>query len=102
MKMREMPMKKVSRVFEQSAEEQSAQVYLHKNNRNGNRFTVGSDVDNRACFNRSTWISAVNMQQSPPGTSDLTLGHKMTRVLQNLRTSWITTLMALGGATVAQ
>ena len=35
-------------------------------------------------------------------TSHLVLGESLVRVLQNLRASWITTVMALGGAKVAQ
>ena len=42
------------------------------------------------------------MQQPPLGTSHLILGDSLVRVLQNLRTSWITTVMAFGGATMAQ
>ena len=42
------------------------------------------------------------MQQSPLATSHLILGDSLVRVLQNLRTSWITTVMAFGGATMAQ
>ena len=30
------------------------------------------------------------------------LGDSLVRVLQNLRTSWITTVMAYGGSTIAQ
>ena len=41
----------------------------------------------------------MNMQQPPLGTSRLILGDRLVRVLQNLRTSWITTVMAFGGAT---
>ena len=44
----------------------------------------------------------MNMQQPPLGTSHLILGDSLVRVLQNLRTSWITAVMAFGGATVAQ
>ena len=42
------------------------------------------------------------MQQPPLGTSHLKLGDSLVRVLQSLRTSWITTVMAFGGATIAQ
>ena len=35
-------------------------------------------------------------------TSHLILGDSLVRVLQNLRTSWITTMMAFAGATIAQ
>ena len=42
------------------------------------------------------------MQQPPLGTSNLILGDSLVRVLQNLRTSLITMVMAFGGATVAQ
>ena len=41
------------------------------------------------------------MQQPPLGTSHLILGDTFVRVLQNMRTSWITTVLAFGGATIA-
>ena len=88
---RKMPMKKVSRVFD-----------VQKKNQVKNKFTGVPDTDMRACFDRSTWISAMNMQQTPLGTSHLNLGDSLVRVLRNLRTSWITTVMAFGGATIAQ
>ena len=44
----------------------------------------------------------MNMQEPPLGTSHLILGDSLVRVLQNLRTSWITMVMAFGGATIAQ
>ena len=88
---REVPMKKVSRVFD-----------IQKNNQAKNHFTGVPDTDMRACLNRSTWRPAVKMQQPPLGTSHLILGDSLVRVLQNLRTSWITTVMAFGGATLAQ
>ena len=90
-KMRETPMKKVSRVFD-----------VRKNNQVKNNFTIVPEADPRACFNRSTWSPAINMQQLPLGTFHLILGDSLVRVLQNLRTSWITTLMAFGSATIAQ
>ena len=90
-KIREMPAKKVSRVFD-----------VQKNNQSKYSFTGVPDTDPKACFNRSTWRPAVNMQQPPLGTSHLILGDSLVRVLQNLRTSWITTLMAFGCATIAQ
>ena len=90
-KIREMPMKKVSRVID-----------VQKNNQLKYSFTGVPDMDPRACFNRSTWSPAVNLQQPPFGTSHLILGDSLVRVLQNLRTSWITTAMAFGGATIAQ
>ena len=37
-----------------------------------------------------------------PKTSHLILGDSLVRVLSNLRTSWVTTVMAFGGATIAQ
>ena len=67
-----------------------------------NKFTGVSDADPRACFNRSTWSPAINMQQPALWTSHLILGGSLVRVLQNLRTSWITTVMGFGGATIAQ
>ena len=42
------------------------------------------------------------MQQPPLGRSHLILGDSLVRVLQNLRTTWITTVMAFGGAKMAQ
>ena len=39
---------------------------------------------------------------TPLGTSHLILGDSLVRVLSNLRTSWVTTVMAFGGATIAQ
>ena len=55
-KIREMPMKKISRVFD-----------VLKINQVRNNFTGVPDADPRACFNRSTWIPAINMQQPPLG-----------------------------------
>ena len=90
-KIREMPVKKVSRVID-----------VQKNNQLKHSFTGVPDTDSRACFNRSTWSPAVNLQQPLLGTSHLILGDSLVRVLQNLRTSWITTVMAYGGTTIAQ
>ena len=42
------------------------------------------------------------MQQPPLGTSHLTLGDSLVRVLQNSKTPWFLRVMAFGGATVAQ
>ena len=75
---------------------------IHKNSQVKNHFTEVPDTDVRACFNRSTWIPPVNMQQPPLGTSHLILGDSLVRVIQNLRISWITTVTAFGGATKAQ
>ena len=88
---RDLPMKKVSRVFDKQ-----------KNSRIKNTFTGVPDTDMRACFNRLTWVPTMNMQQPPLGTSHLILGDSLVRVLQKLRTSWITTVMAFGGATIVQ
>ena len=90
-KILERPMKKVSRL-----------IYVQKNNQVKNNITGVPDTDPRACFNRLTWSPAVNLQQPPLATSHLILGDSLMRVLQNLRTSWITTVMAFGGATIAQ
>ena len=90
-KIREMPMKKVSRVID-----------VQKNNQLKYSFTGVPDTDSRACFNRSNCSPAVNLQQPPLGTSNLILGDSLVRKLQNLRISWITTVMAFGGATIAQ
>ena len=53
-KIREMPMKKVSRVID-----------VQKNNQLEYSFTGVPDTDLRACLNRSTWSAAVNLQQPP-------------------------------------
>ena len=90
-KIRGMPAKKVSRVID-----------VQKNNLLKYNFTGVLETDPRACFNRATWNSAVNLQKPPLGTSHLILGDSLVRVLQNLRTSWITTVMAFEGATIAQ
>ena len=87
-KIRKMSAKKVSRV--------------QKNNQLRYNFTGVPETDPRACFNRATWNTAVKLQQLPLGTSHLILGDSLVRVLSNLRTSWVTTVMAFGGATIAQ
>ena len=89
-RIRKMPAKKVSHVID-----------VQKNNQLKYNFT-GYEADSRACFNRATWNPAVNMQQPPLGTSYLILGDSLVRVLSSLRTSWVTTVMAFGGATIAQ
>ena len=86
-----MPAKKVSRVID-----------VQKNNQLKYNFTGVPAADSRACFNRATWNSAVNLQQPPLGTSHLILGDGLVRVLSNLRTSWVTTVLAFAGATIAQ
>ena len=88
---REMPITRVSRVID-----------VQKNNQLKYSFTGFPDTNSRVCFNRSTWSPAVRLQQPPLGTSHLILGDSLVRVLQNLRTAWITTLMAFAGATIAQ
>ena len=90
-RVRKMPAKKVSR-----------QIDVQKNNQLKYNFTGVPETDPRACFNRATWSPAVNLQQPPLGTSHLILGDSLVRVLSNLRTSWVTTVMAFGGATIAQ
>ena len=90
-KVRKMPAKKVSRVMD-----------VQKNNQLKYNFTGVPETDPRACFNRATWSPAVNLQQPPLGTSHLILGDSLVRVLSNLRTSWVTMVMAFGGATIAQ
>ena len=90
-KIRKMPAKKVSRVMD-----------VQKNNQLKYNFTGVPEADPRACFNPATWNPAVNLQQPPLGTSHLILGDSLVRVLSNLRTSLITTVMAFGGATIAQ
>ena len=88
--MTEMHMKKASLLFD-----------IQKNNQIKNNFKGVPDTDMRACFKRSTRSPAMNMQQPPLGTSRLVLGDSLVRLLQNLRTSWITKVMAFGGATIA-
>ena len=90
-KIRKMPAKKVSR-----------KIDVQKNNQLKYNFTGVPEADPRACFNRATWNPAVNLQQPPLGTSHLILGDSVVRVLSNLRTSWVTRVMAFGGATIAQ
>ena len=90
-RIQKMPAKKVSRVID-----------VQKNNQLRYNFTGVPETDPRACFNRATWNPAVNLQQPPLGTSHLILGDSLVRVLSNLRTSWVTTVMAFGGATIAQ
>ena len=90
-KIRKMPAKKVSRVMD-----------VQKNNQLKYNFTGVPEAGPRACFNQATWNPAVNLQQPPLGTSHLILGDSLVRVLSNLRTSWFTTVIAFGGATIAQ
>ena len=86
-----MSMKKRSRVID-----------IQKNNQIENSFMGVSETDVPACFNKPTCSPAINKQQPPLGKSHLTLGDILVRVLQKLRTSWITTVMTSGTATVAQ
>ena len=92
-KIREIPMKKVSPVFD-----------VQKNNQVKNNLTGVPDTDPRACslIDRLGVRPSINIQQPPLGTSNLILGDSLVRVLQNLRTSSITTVMAFGGGTTAQ
>ena len=90
-RIQKMPAKKVSRVID-----------IQKNNQLRYNFTGIPETDPRAYFNRATWNPAVNLQQPPLGTSHLILGDSLVRVLSNLRTSWVTMVMAFGGATIAQ
>ena len=90
-RIQKIPAKKVSRIID-----------VQKNNQLKYNFTGVPETDPRACFNRATWSPAVNLQQPPLGTSHLILGDSLVRVLSNLRTSWVTTVMAFGGATIAQ
>ena len=76
-------MKKISRVFD-----------IQKNSQIEKNFTRVPDTDMRACFNRSTWISAMNMQQLP-------LGMSPGETSAELKNSWITTMRAFAGATIA-
>ena len=90
-RIQKMPAKKVSCIID-----------VQKKNQLKYSFTGVPETDPRACFNRATWSPAVNLQQPPLGTSHLILGDSLVRVLSNLRTSWVTTVMAFGGATIAQ
>ena len=90
-KVRKMPAKKVSRIID-----------VQKNNQLKHNFTGVPETDPRACFNRATWSPAVNLQQPALGTPHLILGDSLVRMLSNWRTSWVTTVMAFGGATIAQ
>ena len=90
-RIQKMPAKKVSHV-----------VDVQKNNQLRYNFAAVPETDPRACFNRATWNPAVNLPQPPLGTSHLILGDSLVRVLSNLKTSWVTTVMAFGGATIAQ
>ena len=74
-KIREIPIKKVSHV-----------CGIQKINQIKINFTGLPDTDMRACFNRSTWSPAMNMQQPPLGTSHLILDDSLVKLLQNLRT----------------
>ena len=90
-RIQKMPAKKASRIID-----------VRKNNQLKYNFTGVPETDPRACFNRATWSPAVNLQQPPLETSHLILGDSLVRVLSNLRTSWVTTVMDFGGATIAQ
>ena len=52
-------------------------------------------------FQSINFDSAKKLQHSPIGRSKMILGSSVVRVLQNLRMSWITTVMAFGRARVA-
>ena len=90
------------RVQKMSAKKVSRVKDVQKNSQLRYNLTGVPETDPRACFNRATWSPAVNLQQPPRGTSHLILGDSLVRVLSNLRISWITTVMAFGGATIAQ
>ena len=62
-KIRKAPMKKVSLVID-----------VQKNNQFKYSFTGDTDTDSRACFIRSTWNLAVNLQQPPLGTTVMAFG----------------------------
>ena len=66
-----------------------------------NSFTRVPDPDARSYFNERSWSPAINLQHPPLGTSHLILSDSILRVLLNLRTSSITTVMAFGSATLA-
>ena len=90
------------RIQKMPAKKLSREIYIQKNNQLRYNFTGVRETDPRFCFNRATSNPAVNLQQPPLGTSHLILGDSLVRVLSNLRTSWVTTVMAFGGATIAQ
>ena len=90
------------RIRKMLAKKVSSVIDAQKNNQLKYNFTGVPEADSRACFNRATWNPAVNLQQPPLGTSHLILGDSLVRVLSNLRTSSVTTVMACGGATIAQ
>ena len=90
------------RVQKMPAKKESRIIDVQKNNQLKYNFTGVPETDPRACFNRATWSPAVNLQQPPLGTSHLILGDSLLRVLSILRTLWVTTMMAFGGATIAQ
>ena len=89
------------RIQKMSAKKESLVIDVQKNNQLRYNFTGVRETDPRACFNRATSNPAVNLQQPPLGTSHLILGDSLVRVLSNLRSSWVTTVMAFGGATIA-
>ena len=70
-KTRVMPMKKVSRVLD-----------IQKNNQIKTSFTGVPETDMRACFNRSTWSPAINMQHPPTGTSNWIFGKSLVSVAE--------------------
>ena len=70
-KIRKMPAKKVSRVMD-----------IQKNNQLKYNVTEVPEADPRACFNRATWNTAVNLQQPPLGTSHLILGTAWSEALK--------------------
>ena len=84
------------RIQKMPAKKMSSVVDVQKNNQLRYNFTGVPETDPRACFNRATWNPAVNLQQPPLETSHLILGDSLVRVLSNLRTSWVTTVMAFG------
>ena len=81
-----------------TSKKKSRVLHVHKNKQVKNNFTGVLDTEIRAGFNRSIWSPAVNMEQLPLGRSQLIVGDSLVRVLQNLRTSWITKVMVFGGA----
>ena len=90
-KKRVMPMKNLSRV-----------LYVQKNNQVKNtlqefriRIREPASIDRLG-------VRQKNMQQSSLATSHSILGDSLVRVLQKLRTSWITTVMAFGGTAISQ
>ena len=61
-----------------NTDEKSSRMFdVQKNNQVKNNLRGVPDADPQACFNRSTWSPAINMQQPTLGTSHLELGDSL-------------------------